>query len=135
MFDKVQSGEMLENIINLIRVVVILIVLAIWTVIGLILWIPLLTRMIAYFSSAVAMESLTKTDIRHAQQRLNFAIEFYIQGFRKIIDVLAKKDSAEIELNNATHNLGWSEYFKRVGIEIIWTIIFWSSAIATFLYL
>lgn len=115
---------MIDNLINIVRFIVTAITLIIWGVVGFVLWIPLLTRMIAYFVSMIAASSFISTNVAVAQQRLNYAIEFYINGFRKIIGVMTKTSSDEEVLQN-TLPTRLEEFFKVIATDLIWTIIFW----------
>lgn len=124
---------MVDNIITAIRFIVTIITLFIWTFIGFFLWIPLLTRMISYFTGMVAVSTFKNANVTAAQQRLNFAIEFYINGFKKILGVLSKTDSDEITLEN-TEPFNIDTFIKSVVIDIVWTIIFWSSIILLLYY-
>ncbi len=115
----------------LIRFLVTIIVLITWTFLGFILWVPLLTRMIAYFVSIVTISSITRSvDIKEAQRRLNFAIEFYLYGYRKILEVMDRKEAGEIKLEHANSSIDLLGFLRKMALDIIWTIIFWGSGIA-----
>ncbi len=122
---------MVQHIINVIRFVVVVIVLLLWTIIGFIIWIPLLIRMIAYFSGMITISTFRKTDIREAQNRLNFAIEFYINGFKKVVDVWKRDSGEEIKLKD-NESLSIIPLLKSLAIDIVWTIIFWTITILWF---
>ena len=114
----------------IIRFLVTIIVLITWTFLGFFLWIPLLTRMIAYFVSVVAISSFTRSvDIKEAQNRLNFAIEFYLYGYRRILEVMERKDVGDIKLEDANPTIDLLELLKKMALDIVWTIVFWGSGI------
>jgi len=91
---------MTNKIIYAIRVLVTLLVLVIWTIMGFVFWIPLLLKMIAYFSSMITISTFRNIQIKAAQDRLNFAIEFYVVGFVKILDILKRKKLEKIKLED-----------------------------------
>jgi hypothetical protein len=117
---------MIDNIIYTIRVFVTIIVLAIWSVIGLLFWTPLLTRMIAWFCSMITISTFRQVDIKYAQARLNFSIEFYIIGFVKILDLLKRKKFKEVKLENNIP-IDLRELFLSIIWDVFWTLIFWCS--------
>ena len=127
---------MIDTFHKFIKFVVMLIVLAAWAVIGFILWIPLLTRMMAYFVGMVAASSFRKINLQLAENSLNFAIEFYINGFRRILHLLSD-NSADIDNISPmadTRPIGGLDFLKSVAVDVVWTIVFWiitSIAIAT----
>jgi len=123
-----KESTIVGYIINAIRSVVIAIVLFLWTFIGFIIWIPLLTRMIAYFTGMVTMSAFRKSTVKEAQNRLNFAVEFYINGFKKILDVLKRDSYEEIELKD-NKPLKIIPLLKSMALDIAWTLLFWAGTI------
>ena len=119
---------MIDKLVYLIRIFVTFIVLAIWTVIGFLFWIPLLIRMIAYFSSMITISTFRRIEIRHAQDRLNFAIEFYINGFVKILDILNRKKLEDLKLEDIKPIDIW-DLFVSIIWDIFWSLIFWGSLV------
>ncbi len=112
------------------RFLVTCIVLITWTFLGFFLWTPLLIRMIAYFVGVVTISSFTRAvDIKEAQQRLNFGIEFYLYGYRKILEVMDRQEAGDIQLEDANPRIDLLTLLKKMSIDIIWTIIFWTSSI------
>jgi len=119
---------MITKIIYTIRVLVTLIVLFIWTIIGFLFWIPLLLKMIAYFSSMITISTFRNVQIKAAQDRLNFAVEFYVRGFVKILDILKRKNLEEIKLEDITPVDFW-DLFISIIWDILWTLVFWGGVI------
>lgn len=115
---------MTNKIIYIIRVLVTLLVLVIWTIMGFVFWIPLLLKMIAYFSSMITISTFRNIQIKAAQDRLNFAIEFYVVGFVKILDILKRKNFQEIKLEDIAPVNFW-DLFISIIWDILWTLIFW----------
>jgi len=122
------GSNFVQLFIFIIRLIVTFVVLGIWTVIGFVLWIPLLTRMIAYFSGIVVTSAFSrKVSTDEAQKHLNFAIEFYVYGYKKVLEVL-QRDDDEIESQSPTPIDLW-ELVKTVLVDIIWTLMFWSGIV------
>jgi len=123
--------SMIDKLVFLIRVIVIIIVLVIWSVIGFLFWIPLLIKMIGYFSSMITISTFRNIDIRHAQNRLNFSIQFYIIGYVKILDILKRKKFDELKLeDNFPINI-W-DLFISIIWDILWTLLFWGFLLFVF---
>jgi len=71
-------------VVRVVHFLVHLIVLAVWAVIGFVLWIPFLTRMILIFTGAVIVTIYKNSNPTRAQRALEAAIRFYIHGFEII---------------------------------------------------
>jgi len=69
---------------NIIRFSIGVLVLFMWAVIGLLFWIPLLARAIAYYCGFVVLSSFQEANLDAPLKLLNFSIEFYPSGFNKI---------------------------------------------------
>jgi len=91
---------------------------------GFVFWIPLLLKMIAYFSSMITISTFRNIQIKAAQDRLNFAIEFYVVGFVKILDILKRKNFQEIKLEDIAPINFW-DLFISIIWDVLWTLVFW----------
>jgi len=122
-----------EAVIRIVKLVVTLVAIVAWSVIGFVLWIPLLTRMIAYFVGIVAASSYRKIDTKPAQNSLNIAIEFYISGFHRILYVISDKtpDPAILPAINNTQPANLFDFLKSVAADIVWAIVFWTVVFIT----
>jgi len=119
---------MTNKIIYAIRVLVTLLVLVIWTIMGFVFWIPLLLKMIAYFSSMITISTFRNIQIKAAQDRLNFAIEFYVVGFVMILDILKRKKLEKIKLEDIAPVDFWDLLFSIIW-DILWTVVFWGGVV------
>lgn len=119
---------MTNKIIYAIRVLVTLVVLGIWTIMGFVFWIPLLLKMIAYFSSMITISTFRNIQIKAAQDRLNFAIEFYVVGFVMILDILKRKKLEKIKLEDIAPVDFWDLLFSIIW-DILWTVVFWGGVV------
>jgi len=125
---------MIDSFIQVVRAIVVVIVLIVWTILGFFLWIPLLTRTVAYFSGMIAIASFTRnTDMEAAQQRLNYAIEFYIYGYRIILGFLGERMSRQSTLESITP-LDPIALLRSIAVDIVWTLMFWGSPVAAWLW-
>ena len=80
-----RAGMILEkSFVVIVREVVRLIVLGLWLIIGFFFWVPLLLRMVVYFTWRIAVSSFTGLSMAKAQQGLDRAIRFYAIGFKNI---------------------------------------------------
>ncbi len=55
-----------ERVVGALRIIVWFVVTIIWSIVGLIFWIPFLARMIAIFTAAVVASTLTDADLTPA---------------------------------------------------------------------
>lgn len=123
-----EKQTIVENAVEVIKTIVTVLVLVAWAIIGLVLWIPLLTRMIAYFVGVITASAFRTLDTHKAMANLNFAIEFYINGFRRILAVIHRTDSEDTQppaLDN-TEFVGIVDFLKSVATDLIWAIVFWA---------
>lgn len=94
--------------------------LCMWAVVGFLLWIPLMTRMILLFFSAVISTMFTGRDPTHARISLDYAITFYSRGFELIRD----------SMRGTLHRSGpfaipEGDHLWRVVRELLFAIFFW----------
>lgn len=110
---------------RILRLVATVMVLVLWTIIGLIVWVPMLLRMVAYFCGVILISSFRKVDVHQAQKRLDFAIQFYSNGFRKIIRSYSETalEPGEHLQNNEPIDL--AEFLKQAFVDLAWALLFW----------
>ncbi|MBC8030941.1 MAG: hypothetical protein H7Z16_12585 [Pyrinomonadaceae bacterium] len=106
----------------LIERVVLVLTLVIWAVVAFLLWIPLLARSIAVFSSGIVLSVLSQTTPQVYARQLRLAMSFYADGFRFILDSILAERRTDTDRDNAEppiHGLG------RFIAESLWAILFW----------
>jgi hypothetical protein len=96
--------------------------LALWTVIGFLLWVPLLTRMITIFFGALIAAMVSGRDPTDAKNHLDFAAAFYIRGFMLIKDAIAG-----VPHRSGPFFVPQQEHWYKIARELIFAIIFWIS--------
>jgi CRISPR/Cas system-associated protein Cas10 (large subunit of type III CRISPR-Cas system) len=121
-----------DSVTYILRVVVTIIVLIIWSIVGFLFWIPLLGRMIIWYTSMITISTFRQVDISYAQSRLTFAIEFYIIGFNKILELLKHKKLTYTRDDNQDPLNLW-EFLTSLIWDLLWTLIFWV-ALSYFIY-
>lgn len=94
-------------------------VLVVWSVFGLVFWLPLLSRQIAIFSFSTLMAALSGGSATTQHGYLEAAIRFYSDGFRIIRDSINTADKTE----RPPYNINWDSVIR----EIATTAIFWAS--------
>ncbi|MDY7032936.1 MAG: hypothetical protein SVY10_13635 [Thermodesulfobacteriota bacterium] len=83
--ERTRAGMILEkSFVIIVREIVRLIVLCLWCIIGFFFWVPLLLRMVAYFTWSIAVSSFTGVSMAKGQKGLDRAIRFYALGFKNI---------------------------------------------------
>lgn len=120
-----QQGGLVRGITVFIHCLV----LVIWSVIGLLLWIPFLTRMILVFTAAIMATIYKNSDPTKAERGLQQAITFYIRGFEAIMSSMRgdTKQGAFEEVNEAG--------FFRVLMEVGFAISFWVGIVLTWYFM
>lgn len=99
------------------------IVLLFWLVIGIILWIPLLSRTIFTYTFVLSASMFTTAPVARSAHALEFASSFYVEGFRKIISSLYEK-APEKEKPAYASTLDFNSVIAIIT-NSIWTMIFW----------
>ncbi|MCF3630662.1 hypothetical protein RJ527_13365 [Thalassospiraceae bacterium LMO-SO8] len=110
-----------------IRFCVLIISLAIWFVVGVAVWIPLLCRSVASFSFAILHSTITGVGVTREAAMLNKAVIFYIDGFTRIVDAIRASASSSDEQSDEQFHFDW----LRLAIEIGWAATFWAVIYAT----
>jgi len=120
--------------ILIIRIIVLVIVLVFWSLFGFVFWIPLLTRTIALFSFNLVYTMLMANPKEYTERLktgLYIAIEFYIEGFNRIFNVMfpggGENSTTEQVKTKLFENFKWARF---IG-ELIWTLIFWGTVIGS----
>jgi len=109
------------------------IVYGFWGVIGFIFWIPLMTRTIASFSASVVLAMLSHGTIHQNKHALEYSIKFYPMGFSLIDKTLnnTQADVDESEYRSRSISVLGNGGIMRVGLEFLWSSIFWIITLAT----
>ena len=114
-----RKGFLLTVVVGVIGVIV----LAVWSIVGLYLWIPLLIRTSIAYSAAVVGSVLSGNSLVHAERALNEAIVLYIKGFTLIIGSLRRILTDAINVPTAaTVPVSW----KRALIEFVMATLMWA---------
>jgi hypothetical protein len=100
--------------------IVFFIVLLLWSVIGLLFWIPLLARMIVITTVVVIASVFGDADLAGARTGLNAAVGFYAYGFRRVFELLEDKECGKIKKPHPAE----IDLF-RICLETIYLLIFW----------
>jgi len=95
--------------------------LFIWTVVGLSLYIPLLIRVMAGYTVALTNATITGRGTEHAQAQLEKAIEFFPDGFVRIFRILDQPSKTTTPLPRRTD----LSSFERLIGEVAWAIVVW----------
>ena len=102
-------------------------VIAIWAVLGFLLWVPLLTRMIFVFTATVVTSMYTGHDPTHARHALEAAMSFYSRGFALIFDSM----QGDLQ-KHGPFIIPESAHMARMLWELIFSVLFWLGIIGTY---
>ena len=128
-----------------VRVVILsfvtVVTISIWTVLGFFYWVPLLARACGAYSAALIWSAITNTKANDASSFLDKAVEFYVTGFRRILDNLFHgnmTDSGYSVLREAgvTPNVedSLAEKLPTIAAHTIFALLFWVSAVLVLSY-
>jgi len=121
-----------------LRVPILLLTLAVWAIVGFFFWIPLLARSVAIYCAVLLSTTLTAKDIRPAAGQLQFAIGFWVAGFRNVLDTFHTMEKGQagavttgsLEFWPVIRELAWSFIFWFVTLQ--WSFVFWFVTVHTF---
>ena len=105
----------IEVIVLLIKIPVGILLLALWLLVGFLLWLPLMARAIAVFFFLAVSAAVTGNRDTSYGHILQDSIRFFPGGFSLIVRALFSPD----EHPGEPIGLG------RISLEIFWSIIFW----------
>ncbi|SUS06165.1 hypothetical protein DF3PB_2490002 [uncultured Defluviicoccus sp.] len=100
-----------------IKFLIMILVMVIWSVLGLLLWIPLLFRVVAGYTMIVMASTFSNQDTRTAGKMLDKATRFYVDGFKKILDSVWEEDAGE----QVSIDVKWMRFF----LEALYSVVFW----------
>jgi len=113
--------DLRQLVIEVAYLVVTLFLLALWLIIGLFFWIPMLGRGVASFTAAVVRSAITATVLSETDgaQALDQSIDFFPNGFRDVM-LMAKLRGQE----SYSPPEGTLRPERIVG-EVIWAVVVW----------
>jgi len=103
-------------------------VLAVWSVVGFVFWIPLMARATVAFCATAVYANLVSHGTDVPKSGLQHAVFFYVNGFRSIHRAIVGLQSTEPEVT-PDFELG------RFVAESLWTVVLWWIALITLGYL
>lgn len=100
--------------------------LSVWAIVGLIIYIPMLFRMVAFYCSMVVASAFQSVDLEFAQSRLEYVIHLYPDRFKLIILSFRDRHVAANGVSNR-NPINIQDFLQKALIDIIWGIIFWAT--------
>lgn len=104
------------------------VVLAVWSVVGFVFWIPLMARATVAFCVTAVSANLVSHGTDVPKSGLQHAVFFYLNGFRSIHRAVVGLQSTEPEVT-PDFELG------RFVAESLWTVVLWWIALVTLGYM
>jgi hypothetical protein len=117
----------------IVKTVITVIVLGVWSIVGLFFWIPLLSRVILIYTISVAEATFSRRDVGPAGEMLDKATTFYIYGFSTIWShTFGMSKNAEESINTVnrvktTHTMMDDSSLRRVATEAAYSVVFYAS--------
>lgn len=95
---------------------------AVWAVVGFLLWLPLLLRHIVAFIVSLTYATLTDGDMADAARRLRGAASFYRRGFESAVgSVLFGRDGTSSPESSPRRSLS----ARPILLECAWALVVW----------
>lgn len=106
-------------------IIIKLIVALIWAIVGLLIWIPILIRMMFFYISIVCYYTIMEWEIKATKliSLLENTASIYRNGFENIFN---ENDRKIIQRKDANSK-------KEIWGELLWALIFWGTIIIPFL--
>lgn len=125
-----EAPEARPRIQRVVKAVVLISAAALWGVVGLFLWIPLLARAVGRVSAAVLYATLTedRTPLPGARAQVREVSDFWLRGIRNARSALEVPDPDD---RDDLHGLGSAPGDVRwlpLVTDIVWAVIFWFAA-------
>jgi hypothetical protein len=114
----------MNNLVKVVMGLMFVVVVFAWSVIGFLLWIPLLVRATTVFSAMVVHATMSGQRLDGLRGHLEAACRFYPNGFKIAYEV--------INLPSNNHPTPVQVHYGRVAAESIWTVLFWAIFLAIF---
>jgi len=119
-----------ENLVErFIRFAVRCLVLGVWSIIGLIVWIPLLLRVVSIYSFSIIPLTLSgnKAALKRVSQALQAATTFYVNGFKLALSALSADKPDEFNDETNEPSLSLDSTLKELLISLaFWGLAFFS---------
>ena len=104
---------------------VLTICLGLWTVVGFLLWAPLLLSAMVRFSLALGRSMLSGAEPVEAGELLRNTASFYRRGFTVAIDAVFGATDGEDRKEKKGESRRTARVSRHVFFEILWAFVFW----------
>jgi hypothetical protein len=108
-----------------IRMFVLTLSISMWTVLGFLVWVPLLLRAVLLMAAAVLYSTLLRRDTRRAEARLAHAMEFYPRGYERIFQAVAGKRGADLDDDDRPSLRERVSGATLLIVELLMSVAFW----------
>jgi hypothetical protein len=110
-------------LIELVYLLILIVTVTGWTVVGFLVWVPLLIRMTMVLTGVVLYSALVgdKDPVTKAQQGLYFAVRFYLRGFEHFITFYRERHEGEPQGGLLPSKIRWQEMI----VQCVWVIVAW----------
>jgi len=94
-----------------------------WSIIGFLLWVPLLIRTIVTFNMVTLFTIVTQNGkaIKHVHANMKFATVFYLTGFANIMNWTDEDELTDIPMSFETTTRALVQF----ALELSWTAAWW----------
>jgi hypothetical protein len=115
-----------DLLIEAVYVLILMVTVGGWTVVGFLVWVPLLIRTTTLLAAVVFYSTLFRDQPRvtRAEQSLHFAVRFYLRGFEHVINFYRHRHAEEAPsgLLEPLSEMRW----KEMIVQCLWVVGAWA---------
>jgi hypothetical protein len=117
-------------VLKVIEYPVYILILLIWSIVGIALWIPMLMRAVAKYSFMLIPLTFSKDTgaINNLSAYMNFVISFYPNGFRIVLTALTQNSEIVTQNNSHKVKISFTSLIRPI-FEIFIALLFWGSIV------
>jgi len=116
--------------IPIVKSVLLCAILGFWSIIGLLLWIPLLFRITCVYCGAVVASSMHNFPLEKPASALATATTFYSDGFARIIQSMSEES---VKTNHHEEASLGSDTLWTIALQLLWSTFFWVFPVTIYL--
>jgi hypothetical protein len=123
---ELEGGRFGRFLIEGVYAFILVVTVGVWTVLGFVVWMPLLVRTTTILAGSVLYASLFRDQPRvvHAQRSVHFAVRFYVKGFEHFFVFYRQRHEPDppVGLLEPLTTMKW----KELLVECVWVIGVWT---------
>jgi hypothetical protein len=110
-------------LIEAVYLLILIVTVGGWTIVGFVVWVPLLIRTTMLLSATVLYSTLfgDQDRVLLAEQGLYFAVRFYIRGFEHFVNFYCNRHEGKPQGGLLPSKIHW----KEMIVQCVWVVLAW----------